>query len=84
MVRKKNNSWRLCGDYRKLNSITVPDKYAPPLIHSLFPLLHGKTIFSIIDLERAYHQIPMHQDDIQKTAITTPWGLYEYTVMPFG
>lgn len=84
MVRKKNNSWRLCGDYRKLNAITVPDKYAPPLIHSLFPLLHRKTIFSIIDLKRAYHQIPMHQDDIQKTAITTPWGLYEYTVMSFG
>lgn len=84
MVRKNYQGWRLCGDYRKLNSITAPDKYPPPLIQDLFQRLYGKKVFSTIDLERAYHQVPMHEDDVQKTAITTPWGLYEYVVMSFG
>lgn len=84
VVPKKDFGWRLCGDYQKLNAITQPDKYPPPLIQSLFPLLYGKSVFSTMDLERAYYQIPMLKDDIKKTAITTPWGLYEYLVMPFG
>lgn len=84
LVKKKNGSYRLCGDYRKLNSVTVIDKYAPPLIQSLFLVTHGKQIFSTIDLDRAYNQIPVHDSDISKTAITTPWGLYEYLGMPFG
>ncbi|XP_066591906.1 uncharacterized protein [Prorops nasuta] len=81
---KKDGTFRVCGDYRRLNAITVPDKYAPPLIQDLFPLLHGKTVFSSLDLTKAYHQIPMAEEDVQKTAITTPWGLYEYVAMPFG
>lgn len=84
LVSKKDKTWRLCGDYRQLNSITEPDKYAPPLIQDLFPLLHGKTIFSKLDLDKAYHQVPMYPDDIHKTAIATPFGLFEYLVMPFG
>ncbi|XP_066602846.1 uncharacterized protein [Prorops nasuta] len=84
LVKKKDDSYRMCGDYRGLNAATVHDSYPPPLIHDVFPMLQGKTIFSTIDLERAYHQIPMHEEDIGKTAITTPWGLYEYLVNPFG
>ncbi|XP_066584056.1 uncharacterized protein [Prorops nasuta] len=84
LVKKKDGSYRMCGDYRGLNAATVHDSYPPPLIHDVFPMLQGKTIFSTIDLERAFHQIPMHEEDIGKTAITTPWGLYEYLVMPFG
>lgn len=81
---EKSKGWRLCGDYQRLNAVTQPDKYSPPHIQSLFPQLYGKKVFTTIDLERAYYQVPVHPDDIEKTAITTPWGLFEYVVMPFG
>lgn len=58
--------------------------YPPPFIQDLFQRLPGKRVFTKLDLDRAYYQIPMHPDDIQKTAIITPWGLFEYVVMPFG
>ena len=84
MVRKPDGSYRVCGDYRRLNVATVPDRYPIPNINSLCSNLRGKNIFSKIDLLSAYHQVPMHPDDIQKTAIVTPFGLFEYNFMPFG
>lgn len=84
MVKRKDNTYRLCGNYRKLNSLTIPDKYAPPLVQNLFLILHGKSVFSTIDLDKAYNQIPVHKNDVPKTAIATPWGLYKYVGMLFG
>ncbi len=84
MVPKPDGSWRPCGDYRRLNLQTKHDRYPLPSILDLSAKLHGCKIFSCVDLVKGYHQVPMSPWDIAKTAIVTPFGLFEYLFMPFG
>ena len=83
-VKKKDGSLRLVVDYRKLNDITVKDCYALPLINEIQDRLQGAVVYTKLDLRSAFNRIRMKEGEEWKTAFRTRYGLYEYTVMPFG
>ncbi len=83
-VPKKGGELRLCVDYRKLNNMTVKDRYPLPSTDMLLDQLSGARIYTKIDLRWAYHRIRIAKGHEWKTAFRTRYGLFEYLVMPFG
>jgi hypothetical protein len=83
-VQKKDGSQRMCVDYRSLNDVTIKNKYPLPRIEDLFDQMRGASVFSMIDLMSGYHQMKIRPSYIPKTAFSTRYGLYEFTVMLFG
>jgi hypothetical protein len=83
-VKKKDQSLRLCVNYRPLNAVTIKNKYPLPRIDILFDQLAGAKVFSKVNLRSGYYQIKIHPEDVPKTAFSTRYKLYEYLVMSFG
>jgi hypothetical protein len=83
-VEKKDKSKRLCVDYRALNQVTIKNKYPLRRIDVLFEQLRGAQVFSKIDLNFGYHQLRIHEEDIEKTTFSTRYGHFEFIVMSFG
>ena len=83
-VKKADGTWRFVADYSKLNSVTQKDNYIPPRIDDLLSRIPKDCVFTKLDLNKAFYQIPLHPDHYHKTAVATPFGLYEFLVMPMG
>jgi hypothetical protein len=83
-VKKKDQSLKLCVDYRPLNAVTIKNKYLLSRINILFDQLADVKVFLKVDLRSGYHQIKIRPEDVPKTAFSTRYELYEYLVMSFG
>ena len=83
-VRKKDNTMRLCVDYRKLNLKTIADRQPIPRVQDLLDGLYGNRYFSTLDMAKAYHQGYVREICRKYTAFSTPWALFEWLRIPFG
>ena len=83
MVWKKDGGWRMCVDYRRLNTVTKFDSFPLPRLDEALDAFDGATVFSSLDLAMAYHQVPVKPVDVEKTAFITHVGLYKMIKMPF-
>ncbi|KAJ8037827.1 hypothetical protein HOLleu_18745 [Holothuria leucospilota] len=84
LVKKKDNTYRFCVDYRKLNAVTIRDSHPLPRVDDILDAIAGSQYFSTMDLTHGYWQIMMNDNDKEKTAFTTGIGLYQFRVMPMG
>ena len=84
LVRKKNGKVRPCIDYRRLNSVIENDAFPLPRIQDCLDAVYGSTLFTTVDMTSGYHQVPVKESDIPKTAFVTKYGMYEFTKMPMG
>ena len=84
LVNKKDGTLRICVDYRRLNAVSEMDAYPMPRIDDLIDRLGEAKFITTLDLSRGYWQVPVREEDQPKTAFTTPYGLFQFRVMPFG
>jgi hypothetical protein len=82
LVAKKDGGFQLVVDYRKINSKIVFDSYPMPTIEQALDQFGGATIFSVLDLNSAYYQIPLCEESPRVTAFCTPFGLFEFNKLP--
>nr|XP_055041695.1 uncharacterized protein K02A2.6-like [Misgurnus anguillicaudatus] len=84
VTKKKSGEIRVCVDLREPNRAVITDCYPLPHMEDLFTELRGATVFSQIDLQSAYHQLPLHEESQNLTAFITHDGLFRFTKVPFG
>ncbi|KAG8483181.1 hypothetical protein CXB51_022155 [Gossypium anomalum] len=82
-VKKKDNTMRMCINYRQVNKLIVKNKYPLPRIDDLFDQFRGAFVFSKIDLRLGYHQLGVKEADVNKTTFWTRYRHYGFLVMPF-
>ena len=82
-IAKKDEKMRICVDYRDLNKASPKNNFPLPNIHILIDNCAKHEMQSFVDCYACYHQILMDEEDVEKTAFITPWGVYHYRVMPF-
>ena len=83
-IKKKDNSIRICVDYRKLNEVTLPDSYPLPRVEEYLDALQGAKWFSTLDCTSGFFQVQNHPDDMDKSSFICNKGLYAFKVLPMG
>ena len=76
--------WRVCIDYRKLNTTTMKDHYPLPFIDQMLDRLAGHSHYCFLDGYSGYNQIAITLEDQEKTTFTCPYGTFAFRRMPFG
>ena len=84
LVRKSSGDLRICVDYRKLNEATMLTSYPLPNLTETLDRLAGASYFTLIDMVSGYHQVEVADEDKEKTAFVSPYGLFQYCRMPYG
>lgn len=84
LSKKRSGAWRLCADLRRLNEVTKPSSYPIPRVDDTLDALSGSKMWCVLDMNSAYFQVSVRDEDRDKTTIVTPWSAHRFIRMPFG